>query len=133
MGSSRTSHARAVLQLPLNMVCWMGQEPREEKLAVFLPRNSAEIGHGVPCCNARPTRVVRHKLAVDIDLVVSVTRCSPETESHFFGRKLAKTKKTLLNRHCALDFDWPGVIKEQTRYARTMHWTRPGALLSVAS
>ena len=57
---------------------------------------------------------MRHKLAVDIDLVVSVTRCSPETELHFFGRKIAKTKKTLLNRHCALEFTWPGVIKEQT-------------------
>ena len=81
---------------------------------MFLLKNSAEIGHGVPCCNARQTRVVRHKLAVDIGLVASVTRCCPETESHFLGRKIAKSKNTLLNRHCALDFDWPGVIKEQT-------------------
>ena len=70
-----------------------GQRPREEKLSLFLPENSAEIGHGVPCWGPCQTRVVRHKLAVDISLVVGGPRCPSEHEL-CQKQKIAKRKKT---------------------------------------
>ena len=57
-----------------------GQRPGEEKLAVFVPKNSAKIGHGVPCWGPRQTRIARHKLAVDVSLAVGGPRCPSQHE-----------------------------------------------------
>ena len=44
MGSSRTSHARAVLQLPWNMVCWIAKTKSRAPL-LYLHRE--EFGNNI--------------------------------------------------------------------------------------
>ena len=48
--------------------------------ALFVPKILAEIGHRVPCLGSHQTLAVRHKLMVDINLVVSRPCCSSEHE-----------------------------------------------------